>query len=83
MKKERPSVKSDGELKIRLETNPQNQSVDWEVEGDVRRSLTLEKPNEFLYKPSGKPDRTKDAVTLFFYVVNEPKSKEKLVVLVE
>jgi hypothetical protein len=76
-------IKSDGEAKISLETNPENLAIDWQVIGDARTSVRLEKPGEFVYKPSAKPQRTEDVVTLIFNVVNDPKAKEKLVVLIE
>jgi hypothetical protein len=76
-------IKSGEPLAIQVSTNPENQGLDWLVEGDIPKSLVHEKLNEFKYTPSKKPDRTQEAVTLTFIVANIRNVQEKLIVLVE
>jgi hypothetical protein len=76
-------VSSDGKLEIEVKTNPENEAVQWAVEGDVHNSLVHESSDKFTYNPSKKPARIKDKVILIFKAAKNTHIKEKLVVTVK
>ena len=61
-------------LSVKIETTPEDEAVNWELEGDKEGSLVQVKPDQFEYIP-GEPS---DTVTLKFRLRKHPDVSAKL-----